>query len=73
MELEAIQLTTGDTFMSDNKIAEEEIGEGILQWVGLIRGKIVSIVSRLLKRGRRSRSTSGTSHHCRSGEECLNE
>ena len=36
MELEMIQLTTGDTFVSDNEIAKEEIGEGVLQLVGLV-------------------------------------
>ena len=37
MKLETIQPATGDTFVSDNEIAKEEIGEGVLQWVGLVR------------------------------------
>ena len=36
VKLETIQLATGDTFMSDNEIAKEEVGEGIFCWVGLV-------------------------------------
>ena len=37
VKLETIQLATGDMFMSDNEITKEEVGEGILQWIGLVR------------------------------------
>ena len=50
MKLETIQLPMSDAFMSDNEIAEEEVGEGILQWVGLV-GTLTNVPERRIRTG----------------------